>query len=259
MSRQLVDSIDRILDNTILQFEKGQYKKALENLEKAEKLSEKVNRPDLLCQTLLFKGRALLALNRQEEALVEFQRLMELSISLFLEDSEDNRYQYFVYNSIGFTARTLGEIDDISKIKESLSRNEKYFGKTFDAFEKLIAKEPEDYDSIENYLKTLENVRGYYMRARQFENQTPIMRMILQNYERIFEVRSKKEELFDTLNKLIDEYKTYCFVFMKPDEAKEVFAQAEEVYKKVLKKEPENRLAFRGLISLYEDLGDLYS
>lgn len=102
------------------------------------------------------KGRALLALNRQEEALVEFQRLLGLSVSLFLEDSEDNRYQYFVYNSIGFTAKTLGEIDNVSKTKEFLSRNEKYFGKTFDAFEKLIAREPEDFESINNYLNTLE-------------------------------------------------------------------------------------------------------
>jgi len=58
---------------------------------------------------------------------------------------------------------------------------------------------------------------------------------------------------------LIEEFKTYCFVFWKPEEAKEIFSQAEEVYRRVLEKEPENRLAFRGLISLYEELGDLYS
>ena len=91
MSKQLVDSIYRIFDNTVLQVEKGQYKKALENLATAEKLSEKANRPDLLCQTAMFKGRALLNLSRQEEARVEFQKLLELSVSLFLEDSEDNR------------------------------------------------------------------------------------------------------------------------------------------------------------------------
>ena len=35
--------------------------------------------------------------------------------------------------------------------------------------------------------------------------------------------------------------------------------QAEEVYKRVLEKEPGNSLAFRDLISLYEEVGDLYS
>ena len=166
MSKQLVDSIYRIFDNTILQVEKGQYKKALENLVKAEKLSEKVNRPELLSQTLLLKGRAMLALNRQEEALVEFQRMMELSVPLFLENAEDTNYQYFVYNSIGFTVKTLAEIDNISKIKESIARNEKYFGEIFAAFEGQIAKEPGNFESIGNYLKTLENVRAYYLRAQ---------------------------------------------------------------------------------------------
>jgi hypothetical protein len=63
MSKQLIDSIYRIFDKTVLQAEKEQHKKALENLAKAEKLSEKANRPDLLCQTLMLKGRALFALN----------------------------------------------------------------------------------------------------------------------------------------------------------------------------------------------------
>ena len=41
MSRQLMDLVQRIFDNAYLQIDKGQYKKALENLEKAEELSGK--------------------------------------------------------------------------------------------------------------------------------------------------------------------------------------------------------------------------
>jgi len=182
MSRQIIDSIYRIFDKTVLQADKGQYKEALENLETAEKLSKKANRPEFLCQTLMLKGRALLNLSRQEEALVEFQRMLELAIPLFLENAEDTNYQYFVYNSIGFTVKTLTEIGNVSKTKESLARNEKYFEETFAAFEKLIAKEPENFKSIGNYLKTLENVRRYYTNSEQFEKQTPLMGRIVKNY-----------------------------------------------------------------------------
>jgi len=38
----------------------------------------------------------------------------------------------------------------------------------------------------------LENVRGYYMRAQQFEKQVPIMGRIVKYYGKIFEIRSKK-------------------------------------------------------------------
>ncbi len=80
MSRQLIDTVQRILDNSFLQIDKGKYKKALENLAKAEKLLEKANMPDFLCQALMLKGRALLASGRQEEALSEFQKVLELQL-----------------------------------------------------------------------------------------------------------------------------------------------------------------------------------
>src|SRR5664279_2684138 len=100
MSRQLIDTVQRIFYNVYLQIDKRQYKKALENLVKAEKLLEKANLPEFLCQALMLKGRALLASGRQEEALAEFQRMLELSVPRLLEDAENTDCQYLVYNAI---------------------------------------------------------------------------------------------------------------------------------------------------------------
>ncbi len=69
MSRQLIDTVQRILENSFLQIDKGKNKKALENLDKAEKLLHKEDMPDLLCRIFMLKGKALLASGRQEEAL----------------------------------------------------------------------------------------------------------------------------------------------------------------------------------------------
>ena|SRR5674476_90679 len=118
MSKQHMDTIHRILKNALVQINTGKTKKALENLAKAEKLSEKAKRPEYLCPTLMLKGRALLAEQRNEEALEEFQRLMELAVPLFLDDPEEADNQYFVYNSFGFTIKALSEIDSISKMEE---------------------------------------------------------------------------------------------------------------------------------------------
>ena len=102
MSRQLIDTVHRIFDNVYLQIDKRQYKKALENLAKAEKLLEKANMPEFLSQALMLKGRALLASGKREEALAEFQRMLELSVPRLLEDAENTDYQYFVYNAHRF-------------------------------------------------------------------------------------------------------------------------------------------------------------
>ena len=89
MSKQFTDTLNRVLENALLQINTGKTKKAFENLEKAEKLSKKAKRPDYLCSILMLKGRALLAEQRNEEALEEFQRLMELAVSLFLDAPEE--------------------------------------------------------------------------------------------------------------------------------------------------------------------------
>ena len=61
MSRQLTDRFKRIFDNALVEIEKGKTRKALENLTKVDKLSEKAKLPDYQCQALMLKGRALLA------------------------------------------------------------------------------------------------------------------------------------------------------------------------------------------------------
>lgn len=79
MSKQLADKIQRILETSLIQINTGKTKKAFENLAKAEKLLEKAKRPDYQCSILMLKGRAFLAEQRNEEALEEFQKLMEFA------------------------------------------------------------------------------------------------------------------------------------------------------------------------------------
>ena len=59
MSRQLEDLTTRELTNASSLVEKGKYEKALEKLNKAEKLAEKAKSPDLLCRVLHHKGEVL--------------------------------------------------------------------------------------------------------------------------------------------------------------------------------------------------------
>jgi len=187
MSKQLMDTINRILENALVQINTGKTKKALENLAKAEKLSEKAKKPDYLCPTLMLKGRALLAEQRNEEALEEFQRMMELAVSLFLDNPGEPENQYFIYNSFGFTVKVLSEIDSMSKMEEYFYRNKKYFEKIFATYEELITEVPDNPEYIQNYLRVLENVRTYHLRAQKLEAEPRFVEKIVQNYGKLFE------------------------------------------------------------------------
>ena len=268
MSRQLIDTVQRILENSFLQIDKGKNKKALENLDKAEKLLHKEDMPDLLCRIFMLKGKALLASGRQEEARLEFQEVLDLSITHFLEDAPNIDYQYIIYNAIGFSVKTLREINDPSKTKESLHRNEKYFEETLSAYEGLLAEklekteEPEknqNFEYIINYLKTLGNIRAFFIEARKLEKEVYFVGRLVQNYSRALEIQPDNEELFDELDRDIRDFVRKHMIFRRPEDPEEVLEQTEDVYRKILGKKPGNSLAFNSLISLYEDFGDLYA
>ena len=258
MTKQLTDTINRIIDNALVQVNKGKTKKALENLAKAEKLSEKTKRPDYLCSILMLKGRALLAEQRKEEALEEFQKLMEFVVPLFLDAPGEPVHQYYVYNSFGFTIRALSEIDSMSKMEEYFYRNKKYFDKIFAAYEELISRVPDNPEYIENYLRVLENIRTYHLRAQKLEAEPVLAEKIVRNYGRLFELVSGKPELFNNLQTLTGQFKDYCLLFRNFEDAKRIFRQIEEIYSRILKKEPNNSIVFANLLSLYDISADLY-
>jgi tetratricopeptide (TPR) repeat protein len=259
MSKQLVDRVHRIFDNVYSQIDKGQNKKALENLAKAEKLLEKAYMPEFLSQTLMLKGRALRASGKREEALAEFQRMFELCVPHFLEDPANIDFQYLVYNALGFSAKTLMEIENISETKEHFYWNEKYFEKIVDAYEGLLAEDPDNFEYITNSLKALENIMAYHIEAEQYEKYAYFMGIIAQNYGKAFKIEPDNEELFDKMDAHIRGFIRYCLRFRKPEEAKAVIEQLEKIYREILEKEPGNSLAFDNLISLYEEAGDMYA
>ena len=94
-------------------------------------------------------------------------------------------------------------MDNISKTKEFFYRNQKYFEEIFAAYEGLLAEEPDNFEYVRNYLKTLENVWAYHIEAQQFEKNAQIMSRIVQNYGKAFEIQPDIEELFDSMDKNI--------------------------------------------------------
>jgi hypothetical protein len=57
----------------------------------------------------------------------------------------------------------------MSKMEEYFYRNKKYFDKIFTTYEELIAEIPDNPEYIQNYLRVLENIMTYHLRAQKFE------------------------------------------------------------------------------------------
>ena len=114
-------------------------------------------------------------------------------------------------------------MDNISKTKELFYRNEKYFEEIFAAYEGLLAEEPDNFEYVRNYLKTLENVWAYHIEAQQFEKNAYFMGKIVQNYGKAFKIQPDNEELFDNMDKNIKAFKNYCLLFKEARRGKRGF------------------------------------
>ncbi|WP_048065299.1 tetratricopeptide repeat protein [Methanosarcina acetivorans] len=108
-------------------FEKGKYEKALEKLNKAEKLAEEAKSSDLLCRTLLHKGEVMDAMDKPGEALMLYEKALGISSNLFLNEPQDSSYQIYLYNSIGLIGKNLEDRDSFSAAEKSYERTNKYF------------------------------------------------------------------------------------------------------------------------------------
>lgn len=259
MSRQAIDSAMRILGSIPDLIEKGDYTQAFEKAEKAEKLAEKAKVPDIIHWALMAKGEALDAASRLEEAVESYEKALDLSTDLFLEDTENIRNQKIVYDTIGKLGKTLDELDNVTKAQQVCIKAEKRFEKVLAAYEKLLANNPENSEYLSSYLKTMGNVWACYVVAKDLEKQIPLVPGIVQAYGKIIESQPEDLELFLRLDSLVNKFGEACLEDGLFEEAKRVYEQVHVVYKNIYEKYPENPLALNFLIFSYDYFGKLYA
>ena len=259
MSRQLIDTATRLLSSVSGLIEKGKYKKALENAEKGKKLAEKLKEPDLIHWAMLSRAEVLEDSGRLEEALEAYEGALDYSLELFLKKAEDVRYQGIMYNSIGRIGKILEELDSFPQVRQTCTRAVTNFEKSLAAYEGVLAKDPENYYYLSNYLKTMQNIEACYSLAEDFEKQAPIVENIVQTYGKVFEFETDEPEHFIRLDSMVRQFGEACLDNGRFEEAERVYGQVLNIYEGVLEKEPENEFVHHFLIPTYDYLGGLYS
>ncbi|MGB9132398.1 MAG: tetratricopeptide repeat protein [Methanosarcina sp.] len=259
MSRQAIDSAIRILGSVPDLIEKGDYTQAFEKAEKAQKLAEKVNVPDLIHWALMAKGEALDAACRLEEAVETYERALAFSSDLFLEDTKNIHHQEILYSTIGNLGKTLEELDSVIKARQVCKKAGENFEKVLKAYKTLLANNPENSEYLPNYLKTMGNVWACYMVAEDLEKQIPLVPETLQTYGKIIDSDSEDPENYLRLDNVVKKFGEACLKEGRFEEAKQAYEQAHAIYKNIHEKYPENRLALNFLLFSYDYFGKLYT
>ncbi|MDD3043725.1 MAG: tetratricopeptide repeat protein [Methanosarcinaceae archaeon] len=238
--------------------EAEKYRKAFETLAKAERLAEKAKSPDLMCNALLQKGEVLDATQAPDEALKAYEKALEISSDLFLNDPQDSTSQKYLYNSIALAGTVLTKVGSVSEAKASYERTNKYFDGIFEAYEKLLTKQPENPEYFSNCLKTLGNSIGYFLNFGYSEKQFPFIISALSIFQKLLDIQPKNLELYQRLDIHVKEFGKYLLNHGLFEDAKNIYEQLQEIYRTLLEKDPGNGFARHYLAFSYCNFGDLY-
>ena len=209
MSRQAEDLMVRTLSDASSLFGKERYKKALEKLDKAEKLAEKTKRTDILCRVLLQKGAVMNSMGKPDEGQDLYDKALDIYRTSNLNEQESSVLKHTLSNTFSELARHF-------KMADSIENAEKCYLNEIKVYEILLEKDPEDEDSnleIARVFKAIGDLYEYF-KPEKMDPETE-----RQYYEKILDIREKAFELLPdsetyiydlahALGKLVDYYIT---------------------------------------------------
>lgn len=207
MSKQVEDLLVRTLKDASSLFGKERYKKALEKLDKAEKLAEKAKRTDILCRVLLQKGAVINSMSKSDEG----QDLYDKALDIFRTSDLNERESSVLKSTL---SNTFSELARHFKMADSIENAEKCHMNEIKVYEILLEKDPEDEDSnleIARIFKAIGDLYEYF-KPEEMDPETE-----RQYYEKIMDIREKAFELLPdsetyiyglahALGKLVDYY-----------------------------------------------------
>jgi tetratricopeptide (TPR) repeat protein len=207
MSRQAEDLLVRTLKDASSLFEKERYKKALEKLDKAEKMAEKAKRTDILCRVLLQKGAVMNSMGKSDEGQDLYDKALDIFRISDLNEQESSVLKYTLSN-------TFNELAKHFKMTDNIENAEKCYMNEIKVYEILLEKDPEDEDSNLEIARIFKSIGDLYEYFKPEEMDPETER---QYYEKILDIREKAFELVPdsetyvyhlahALGKLVDYY-----------------------------------------------------
>ncbi|WP_094227397.1 tetratricopeptide repeat protein [Methanolobus psychrotolerans] len=258
MSKQVIDSIYRSMRSVSAHIGKGNYQKALDILEKAEKQLESEDAPQLSHICLLLKGKVCEETGRLNEALDIYEGAFELSSELFFKDSAKYHLHEALSDSMLSVARILGHINE-NALAEGICDNEKAtFAKICEEYAGLLSYKPDDIEYLNNYLRISSGIVFCHMAALRGESQLPLVLDIMNTYGKIMKLDPDNPDIPDSLYEMTEQFADYCMDCDCMGEAQQVYEKLQGISEDLLKSRPDDVSLLGLLANTYDLMASFY-
>ncbi|MCX9026073.1 MAG: tetratricopeptide repeat protein [Candidatus Methanoperedens sp.] len=250
MSQALRDQASRYLNKSILQFNKGLYKDALNTLDIAEKFAHEAQALDILSTILDTIGNVLRLSGVYDKAKLRYEDALKI-LEKLLECSPDN---------ILYQSNVAGILNNFGALLMDMGRNEEAeqrFEKSLQLNEKLLQKDLENISYQTDVARTLNNLGALIDRMGRLEEAKQRYKSSLQLREKLLEKYpnniSFQTDIAVTLNNL----GTLLEYTGETEEAKLRLEKSLMMHEKVLESAPNNAAYQLDVARTLNNLGTL--
>ncbi len=260
MSQQRIDSIARKLISASKQYDKKNYKKALQILEEAEIASKQAKVPSLIAKTLVLKGNVLEADFSIEEALKAYDQSFGISSHLYLEDPDNYDHLMILEGSVTGIKDTIDDLDDLVRAETIYQKNEDVFLELLDVMmeHEIDAKEEEAVYHL-SYVEAMNNILIFFGMAGESQIKASHVLKVIEKYIMISEMDKSFSELGTLAQSMTQLYGEFFVSNEAFEDAKKVYYQYHELIDKKYKKNPQEATNFIPWVNAKFFLGDIYT
>ncbi|KAF5412449.1 MAG: hypothetical protein C5S47_01350 [Candidatus Methanogasteraceae archaeon] len=246
------ESRDQALQHLIKaesQLERGRYSDALQTLEKAGRLANEVQAPDILSIVIGTAGHAMQLAGRYDEALTNHTIALNIQNELAKHDPFFNTWVAMTLNNLGALLSDMGRIDDARERYE----------RALEMRERLLEGDPENVTYQSDVAGTLNNLGALLSRMGRIDDARERYEGALKMYERLLEGDSEnttyQSDVAGTLNNLGNLLSDMGRI----DDARERYEGALKMYERLLEGDYENTTYQSYVAMTLNNLGNLLS
>ncbi len=230
MSKQVTDSINRMLQSCVQECSKNNYEKALELADEALQKALNKKEAGMFHSCLVMKGNLLEMMSEEEEALDAYDEAFQVSYTLFLKFSDNEQVQEDLIESLEFIVSLHEESEDPYNAEMVCEANKDAFENILRIYSDLLVKD--DPDILSNYTKTASVILlCYFMFDEALEHKELVLETI-DTFEQMLELDPEDSFPLERAYDLVKGYSRICMGNEAIEEAIEFMVRIREMFER---------------------------
>lgn len=237
-------------NKTLDLMKEGEVEKALESLQRAEKIAQEIKDGAILFHTLKARGQLLQALGRFEEALEIYTFSLRMNEKLLEIYPENKLY----LDTLHMNLNNIGNLGNLFQKEGKIQSSQQAYETGLEISQKRLNHEPE-HEFYQIYTgNTLDNLGELLSKIGQTAKAKESYEKALQIYENLLKKHPENTEYLSDASMTLNNLGILFSEAGQKEEAKDSFKKELEILESLSKKDPENKVFKQEIILVKEKL-----